>query len=115
MSEKEAAIRILPVEDPDLLARLNRTYGTKARFGLLYVEKREIKSSCLYNIQKPHGQILNISSRDETVFRALAGAALEALKAAGARDVRFGADVSDELLRLLELPAEIGPRTYPLF
>ena len=38
----------------------------------------------------------------------------EALKAAGARDVRFGADVSDELLQLLELPAEIGPRTYPL-
>lgn len=112
--EKKETVRILPVEDADLLKRLNQMYGTKARFGLLYVEKREIKSTCLYQLQKPHGQILNISSQDPVVFGALANAAIEEMKAAGMTDVRFAPEVADELLHTLALPAEIKPRTYPI-
>jgi len=112
MSEKESFVRILPIEDAALLARLNETYGTRARFGFLYVEKREIKSTALYQMQKPHLQVLNISSHDPEIFKALANAILEAGVREGMTDVRFAPAVEDELLALLTLGEEVRERTY---
>ena len=112
MSEKENPVLLLPLEDPALLRRLNETYGVNAKRGLLYIEKREIKSTLLYSLQKPHAQILSVSSADPAVFAALVQAAIDECRAQGMTDVRFGAAVSSELLGTLALGEEVRPRTF---
>lgn len=94
-------IQLLPVTEQSFIDRLNKAYKTEAAHAYACVEKKEIKATCLYNIEKGKGIILNVSSVEDAIFDGLVRAVFASLLEMGIDRAEFGRDVPlDTLVRL---------------
>lgn len=94
-------IQILPVTEPSFIERLNKIYNTNAKYAYVCVEKKEIKASILYNIQKEKAEILNVSTVDEDIFDGLVRAVFARLIELGIDQAEFNPKTDAEILKNL--------------
>ncbi len=94
-------IQILPITEPDFLARMNKTYHVEATNGFVYIEKREIKATLLYAVHKNEAKILSISTVEEDVFDGLVRACFASLIDRGLQTAVFDQKVDEKLIKTL--------------
>lgn len=94
-------IQLLPVTEPSFLEFLNKTYHTDGKYAYVCVEKKEIKSSCVYDVKGDLGIILNVSSVEEDIFDGLVRAAFASMIDMGIHKAKFAPEVDGELTKKL--------------
>ena len=94
-------IQLLPVTDPSFLEFLNKTYHTNGKYAYVCVEKKEIKSSCIFDVKDGKGMILNVSSTEEDIFDGLVRASFAAMIDMGIHQAVFDPSVDREMTRKL--------------
>lgn len=94
-------IQLLPVTEPSFLEFLNKTYHTNGRYAYVCVEKKEIKSSCVYDVKGDCGIILNVSSMEEDIFDGLVRAAFASMIDMGVHKAKFAPEVDQDFTKNL--------------
>ncbi|MGI5958841.1 MAG: hypothetical protein ACOX60_05445 [Massiliimalia sp.] len=92
-------IQVIPAEDKKLLQKLNLAYGTKAQHACLYVEKKEIKATLLYDLVKGQAQVQNISTVEPEILEQLVLGFLKILKDQKIDRVEFSDQSHEEMLK----------------
>ena len=99
-------IELLPVPEPSFLNFLNKTYHTDGKFAFVCVEKKEIKSSLIYDVKKQKGVILNVSTVEEDIFDGLVRACFAALLDMGIHQAEFAPEVDAGMTKKLGFVGE---------
>lgn len=94
-------IEILPTKDKNFLLKLNKAYNTEAELAFICIEKKEIKASLLYSIEKDSGVILNVSTVEEDIFDGLVRAVFASLIDLGIDKAKFTKAVNKDLIEKL--------------
>lgn len=91
-------VQVIPAEDRKLLQKLNQAYHTQAEHACLYVEKKEIKATLLYNLVRGEAQVVNISTVEEEIFDGLIRGFYELLSQQKVQRVRYLEQDHQEML-----------------
>lgn len=91
-------IQNLPITERKIINKLNLSYKTNAQFAFACIEKKEIKATCLYDIENKTAVVKNISTIDEITFKTIVEALLLELKNNKISKVLFSDNISLELL-----------------
>lgn len=94
-------IQILPITEPDFLARMNKAYHVEATDGFVFIDKKEIKASLLYQIKQKAVTILSISTVEEDCFDGLVRACFASLIDAGFETATFDSKIDRAMLEKL--------------
>lgn len=94
-------IKILPLRDNELLARLNEQEKTAARLAYCMYEGDEIGGYILYNLNEERGIIQAISSPNDMITDGLVRAVFSALYDFGINSAIFNQNIDNELLARL--------------
>ena len=96
-------IQLLPVTEKAMLERFNQIYGEHAEFAYVCVEKKEIKASCLYNLNTKDGvgEIVSVSSVEPDIFDGLVRAVFANMIEMGIDRANFGPKIDREMIQRL--------------
>ena len=94
-------ISILPLKDADLLGKLNRQAGCKAKHAYCLYEKDRLEGWVLYSLVDRCGQIEAISAPDILSFDGLVRAVYGSLLDFGINQILFSEKVAPEILTKL--------------
>lgn len=96
-------VQLLPVTEQAFIERLNKIYHTHADQAYVCVEKKEIKASILYRIdrKKKLGNIQNVSTVEADIFDGLVRAVFAAMLEQDIHQAEFDAKTDLEMITKL--------------
>ncbi len=92
-------IQNLPITERKVINKLNLSYKTDAQFAFACIEHKEIKATCLYDIDNKTAIIKNVSTLDENIFKTILEGLFLELKNNKINKVVFSENISLDLLQ----------------
>lgn len=96
-------IQTFDITDKKIIKKLNMAYKTNAEFAYALTEKKEIKATCLYDINKKTAIIQNISTVDVKLFKTLIKKLKDELKVKRINEILYSQNIDKSLLEKCNL------------